>query len=199
MAQLCHEPVPVNASPTPNLEVIQAKFFLGRPEAGFNRPAAKGNSQQPPKRCAVTTNNTVAEKVFDFAGADITTDDQGVLFGGKFVSGLPPEASPFDFPDFRTAVGVFDAVTLPFLCGEDGRVSRQIINSETGFGFGNARNFELVPFSFCFVKEPCESHSVDAANRGNYRVFRTQTLRRVRPGHQETSCRDRKVRRRSRR
>jgi hypothetical protein len=140
IAQLGYEPVPVDTTPTANLEVIQTKFFLGGSEAGFDRPAAKRNPEQPSKSHTIAANDSVRKKVFDFAGADISSDDESVLPRRKFVFCFSPEPSPFDFPDFGATISVFDAVALPVLLSKNRRVGRQVIDAAADIGFANSRN-----------------------------------------------------------
>lgn len=140
MAELSHEPVPMNATPSTNFEMIQSQFLFCGTKAGFDCPATERYTQQPSQSDTVTADDLIGKEVFDFAGANITSDDYGVLLGWKFVDRLPPETGPFDFPYFRTTVGVFNAVALPALLCEYWRVSCQVIDAAAGIRFTNSRN-----------------------------------------------------------
>lgn len=142
---MSHEPMPMNATPTTDFKMIQPKFLFGGAEAGFDCPTPKRNPEQPPQSDPVTANDSIGKKVFDFAGADVASDYQSVPVGWKFVDSLAIEQSRFDFPDFRAVIGVFDAVALPVLFGEYGRVSCQIVDLSTDVLFSNSLAFEVPP------------------------------------------------------
>ena len=62
-----------------------------------------------------------------------------MLPGWKLVDRLSPERSPFNFPNFRAAIGVFDTVALPVPLGEYGRISRKVTNAPAGISLTNSR------------------------------------------------------------
>jgi hypothetical protein len=69
-AQAGHKIMSVDAVPAADLEVIEAEFFFGESEAGFNGPAAEGDAEQAAESDAVLAHDAVGEKVFNLTGAD---------------------------------------------------------------------------------------------------------------------------------
>jgi hypothetical protein len=67
--------MPVNAAPAANLVVVHAELLFGRAETGFDRPAAKGHTQQPTQCHTSATNHSMAQEVFDLARAHIPSHD----------------------------------------------------------------------------------------------------------------------------
>jgi len=53
---------------------------------------------------------------------------QAVPTPRQAIDALAPKRRPFHFPDFGAVLGILDAVTLPFLLAEDGRITRQVLH-----------------------------------------------------------------------
>ena len=121
-----HVVVSVDTAPAANLEVIHAEFLLGHPEAGLDRPTAKGHAQQPAERHTVAADDLIGQEELHLAGSHIAGDDQSLLPAWRFVGGLAPHREPFDFPDLRPFLRILDAVSLPRLPSKLWRVFHQI-------------------------------------------------------------------------
>jgi hypothetical protein len=74
-AQAGHKIMSVDAVPAADLEVIEAEFFFGESEAGFNGPATEGDAEQGAECDAVFAHDAIGEKVFNLASADTAGDD----------------------------------------------------------------------------------------------------------------------------
>lgn len=124
-----HDQVPVDTAPAATLKMVPAKLLLGLAKTGFDFPAGKGDSQQLPQRPAAAARNSVADKVFHFAGAHVGRDNQCALSAGKTtgvsftITEMPPH-----LPDFRPLVRIAHTVSLWRLLRQAGRILGKVLN-----------------------------------------------------------------------
>jgi len=111
----------MDAPPTSTLEMIQTQFLLRFTKATFDRPAAKGDSQNPTKRPTIAAGHPIGKKKLRFVGQDVPGNDKGVLIADQFFSrGLTPTGMPFDLPNFRATRTIASLIFLGSLLGEAG-------------------------------------------------------------------------------
>ena len=128
VGQLRQVKVPVQATPAANFVMVQTQFLFGLAKAAFYRPTPKGHTQQPPQRDATLPGHTVGQEVFHLVRQNVACYDQAVPTPRQAIDSLAPELRPFHLPDFGAVLGVLDAVTLPLLLAEDGRIARQVLH-----------------------------------------------------------------------
>jgi len=130
MTELRHVEVTVHATPATNFVVVQAEFFLPFAKAAFDRPAAKGYSQQPTQRDAFARDRIsiarrpVGQKVFHFASQYVSSDNQAMPSRRKTCLVLAPKNGPLDIPHLGAVLRVLDSIPLPRLLAENRRVSQ---------------------------------------------------------------------------
>lgn len=127
MAQLRDVQVPVDRSPTADLEVIHAEFVLRPFEALLDRPSSEGHPHHPLQRDVARVHEPIGDEVLDLVEIDhIASHDQGVSGAGK--SSLVRDITwrVFDFPDDGALLAVLDAEPLPLLPAKGLRVREQV-------------------------------------------------------------------------
>lgn len=93
--------------------MIPAKLLLRLAKTSFHFPAAKGHSQQLSQRPAAAPGNSVADKVFHLAGANIGRDNQRTLGADKMaIMSLAITKMPPYFPDLRPLMRITHTVPL---------------------------------------------------------------------------------------
>lgn len=145
--------VAMNTSPTTNFVVVQSQLLLRLAKTTFDGPPTEGDSQQPAEGDMLSgdgiflARQSVGEKVFHFLGQHVPGHQQAVATSRRTVRTFPPELGPLHFPDLGPAVGVLDAVGLPRLLAEDGRVAEEVADFA---GTTTATRFSF-PTLFCRV------------------------------------------------
>ena len=95
--------------------MVEAEFFFGESEAGFDGPAAEGHAEQAAERDTILADDAVGEKVFNLAGADAAGNYECVSFAGEFLARIAPHGQMFNLPHFRTFRRLFNKRALPGL------------------------------------------------------------------------------------
>src|SRR5205823_9055534 len=72
--------------------------------------------------------HAVRHEVFHLAGQHVARHDQAVPPPRQAVGPLAPEYRPFHLPDLRPTLRILDAVTLPLLLAEGGRIAQQVLH-----------------------------------------------------------------------
>jgi hypothetical protein len=103
----------MHTDPTAAFEVVPAKFFLGFAKASFDLPPAECDPQKIANRPTVAARDSVTEEVFQFAGANVHSDDQCAGMADKIaVMCLAITAVPLNIPHFGPLVRVSHALAL---------------------------------------------------------------------------------------
>ena len=122
----------VDAVPAADLEMIEAEFFFGESEAGFNGPATEGDAEQAAECDAVLADDAVGQKVFNLSGADTAGNNQCVSQAGEIITCIAPDNEMFNLPDFGAFLRVFNQIALPGLSVKLRRVLEQAAGLAAG-------------------------------------------------------------------
>src|SRR5713226_4617312 len=122
----------VQATPAANFVMVQTQLLFGLAKTALHRPALKSHMQQPSQREATLPRHAIRYEVFHLLRQDVACHDQAVPTPRQAIGPLPPEHRPFHFPDFGSALRVLDAITLPPLFAEYGRIARQVLHFARG-------------------------------------------------------------------
>ncbi len=95
----------------------------------LNWPASEGYAENLSQRPAVASRHVVRQKVFHFAGEDVTSHNQRAVIAHQFLRvSLPPAPCPTNFPHFTAAMSVLGVILLRRLFAKRGRVGSQVLN-----------------------------------------------------------------------
>jgi hypothetical protein len=121
--------MPVNATPSATLEVIQAKLFLGFPKTVFDRPASERNAKNFSQRPSIPARHTIGQKIFCLIRQYIAGDNKRTLIADELSArGLSPTDLPADFPNLTSVMRVLDAIPLWTLVTKRRRPDGQILH-----------------------------------------------------------------------